>query len=164
MEQYPFKTGNWLDRYAIISNLIGAHESVLDLGGGQGNLKKYIKAPKKYIIVDKYPLPEVDIVADFNFPETYPDFQGERFGIVVCSGLLEYLQKSSIEMLFKKLHEYSDHVIFSHYERDIPLHLWENNLTHQQISEIRLASGWDVIKTIPCKNPKQLIYYCQSNL
>lgn len=78
----------WDDRAALISYFIRHSDTVLDLGAGGQNLKKFIPQSCGYIPVDCVDVREGTFVVDFNKEFRLPDAD---FSVVVCAGFLGYL-------------------------------------------------------------------------
>ena len=141
MEPYPFETKEWPLRYKAIAKNIPIHATILDLGGGKGLLKSYLRSPKEYIVVDKYPLNSSLIVLDFD-KDALPDFN-KVFDIVVCSGIIEYLQKP--EDFLSNIKKYGDRLLVSYYHKGKKLEIWENCYDKATFEKMLSNAGWKII-------------------
>lgn len=116
MTTYPFEKISWEARSKKIAAMIPPSSVVVDVGGGDEHLLKYLKTPVSYFPIDKFRRTDRTIVADFNEGE-YPQTPWiERWDpvcrFVVCAGILEYIHKP--EEFLHAMHKYGDRMILSY--------------------------------------------------
>jgi hypothetical protein len=108
MKEYPWKT-KFTDRAIYVSNFIPKNSSVLDIGGGLGELNNYLdNAEYNSIDIEKWN--EFTIKADLNKKE-FPKIKEKR-DFVICLGIIEYIEDPSFFLY--KMREYSDIMIISY--------------------------------------------------
>lgn len=106
--KYPWGNKEWKTRTLKIARLIPAGSSLVDIGGGKGNLYKYLKAVR-YFTIDNAPWTDETIVADFNKGE-YPNLPTSQF--VVAQGIIEYMEKP--KEFLQAMKKYGDILIITY--------------------------------------------------
>lgn len=105
--EYPWgENREWKKRTMAIAQIIPDGTSVLDLGGGFGNLTKYFSGV--YLSVDKRPWTDLTVVADFN-KEEFPDIG--TFNYLVAQGIMEYIEKP--KEFLESIKKYGDILIIT---------------------------------------------------
>lgn len=99
----------WDNRNEVIASFIPPSCSVLDLGCGAQTIRGYLKPDCFYQPCDLVKSSPDTIVCDFN-AGVYPDLK-ERFAVVVCSGVFEYIRKPKEFLL--KITSLGDCVLFT---------------------------------------------------
>ena len=144
---------HWDARNCIISDLIPAGSSVLDVGSGAQTLRRHLKPGCKYQPCDVVKSSPDVILCDFN-AGVYPDIQG-NFDYVVCSGVLEYIRNPN-EFL-KQTSSYGDSMILSYcplVPKQGKLHRlsvnWINHFTKAEVERTFEQAGlnWRVLHTM----------------
>ncbi|MDD5068068.1 MAG: methyltransferase domain-containing protein [Candidatus Pacebacteria bacterium] len=154
-ENYYWNEKEWKERTRAIARLIPACATVIDLGGGQGNLCKYLKNPIQYILIDQLELTDRTIMADFNNGE-FPN--AGQFQFIVCQGIVEYIIEPA--RFLKRIRKYGKIMIMTYREekRDQPF-----RINHFSIPEIKsiIQNDWEIVfsKNVAGSH-KEKLFYC----
>lgn len=157
MSNYFWGNSTWEERYKMILSYITTKDSVLDLGGGKGNLKGYL-GDRKYQIIDKECFSKDCIKFDFNNIH-YPLLE-HKFHYLVCSGLIEYLKYPYF--FFQQLHSYGDNLIVSYRNTQPPMPEWINNFSFEEFEKILEQSGWNILEYKKMPDDAERVYLCSS--
>lgn len=126
----------WPDRTKAISEIVPPEASVIELGGGMCNLKKFIPQ-NKYVSIDVEEWTDVTIKADFNkgeFPET------EKFDVVVCQGILEYIERPYD--FLNMIHKYGRRLIISYHLGGNDVESRKNWMSFVELENLLNECGW----------------------
>lgn len=158
--KYPWGAGReWKSRTQMIVEIMPTGVTVLDLGGGFCNLKKYLKYWQTYISIDVEKWTDLTIKADFNKGE-FPDDMGQ-WQIIVCQGLLEYIENP--EQFLTTIKKYGDTLIITYLMAvKCDVEQRKNRLTFKQVKDILAKVGWKIVfeKDV---SEKQKLFYCKNN-
>lgn len=139
---------SWTSRNKLISSLIPANQSVLDLGCGAKDLLNYY-TPTKYLGVDC--VDTADIKCDLDKELDLPT----GWDYVVNSGILEYLD--DIPSYLKKVSKFGSTYIFTWHPTKAK---WSPNkpaITHDEFKEL-VSTMYNIIETTTWT--KQIIVKC----
>ena len=142
-------------RTEIIASAIPEKCSVLDLGGGLGNLCNCLEGKCcHYISIDKECWTDRTIKADFNKGE-FPDLSGQR--VIVCQGVLEYLNDP--EGFLDKIKKYGGIMLLTYWLGESNDGMKVNSMGMQELKEMLSRTGWKVVfsRTI---SSNQKLFYC----
>lgn len=152
--KYPWPNVNWRRRCALVARAIPEGVSVLDIGGGFGNLFRFLKNCR-YLSLDTDAWTDHTIKADFNkgqFPDMHPKFQ-----IIVCQGILEYIDEP--EKFLEKIKKYGDTMLLTYRTgRTDPKQ--KNGFSFEELKNIIKEAGWDIIFQRPVAR-MQRFFYCR---
>lgn len=150
---YPWGSMEWRQRSQTIASRIPAGMKIIDLGGGYGNILKFIPDPASYISIDLKPWTDKTVVADFNKGE-FPDLPEADF--IIAQGVIEYMN-DPISFL-QSIRKYGDHLSISHrIGRSTPT-IPRNEYQHKDIEDFLKKSGWKVEASRTMGGTK--IYFC----
>lgn len=127
----------------------------LDMGGGDGRIRKYTK-PTKYVLVDKNIQEKDTIYADFN-KDIYPQVDKGNY-IITAVGLLEYLH--DVPGFMSKMHNYGDRFIFTYWQAKEKMKIWANHYTYADMIRFVQSSGWKIDHIEPVLQTSELIFVC----
>lgn len=137
---------SWSNRIKEMSVHITPNESVLDLGCGLMELKKYLNG-NVYYPVDYIARNSEVLIYDFNrkqFPKINAD-------VSFVSGVLEYV--FDYEWFIKQIITHSNKCIISYSITDIyndnelrNLNMWNNHLSRSELINLFLQNGWKLKK------------------
>lgn len=119
-------------------------KSIMDLGCGEQNLKKYINKHIQYYPIDAFKLKETTILKDFNNGE----FLNEKVDIAFCSGIFEYIK--NLDNFVQNISKNATYILGSYifYEdRPIPDYVICHYKQHE-FWEIFKKHGFKVLKII----------------
>ena len=143
IKEYPWQK-RWDKRTELIAKIIPEGISVLDLGGGFGNLYQYLIDCPRYISLDIKEWTDATIKADFNkgeFPDMYPEFQ-----IIVCQGIIEYIERPA-EFL-ESIKKYGSKLLITR----------DNKVGMAEFKELLQNTGWEVIFSRSIIGSQKLFY------
>lgn len=150
---YAFFGREWGKRTKRIADLIPPHASVVDLGGGEENLREYLREPGQYVSIDRYPCRPSTLVADFNAGE-YPLVAADY---IVAQGLVEYLDRP--QEFFTRIRQYGPMLIFTWLDPGVRTAESRNHFKLPYILRCLRRAGWRVM--LSGAIPKhQFIFYC----
>jgi hypothetical protein len=140
---------HWDWRNKIISGLIPANSSVVDLGCGAQTIRRHLPGGCKYQPCDLIKSTPDVVLCDFN-AGIYPEL-ASRYDYVICSGVLEYIRKP--KEFLKRIASLGDTLILSY----CPLQSgqgklnrlsvnWINHMTTEQLDE--LFRGCDLLPSV----------------
>ena len=133
---------SWTKRNELIGSLIPDNVSVLDIGCGNGDLKRFIPPNVKYCGLDCVGIPcDHKIILDFNMTNVYDLSLPIKYDYIICSGVLEYIQNPNTFIRFISqngkniilsyaLHENRPIIEYSH------LNGWVNDLPRRLLMDI----------------------------
>jgi hypothetical protein len=142
------------ERMRKASILICPSDNVLDLGGGKGDIQKYLKN-KDYTILDCEKNRKDVIYADFN-KDIYPDLPYQPNYVMVALRTIEYLE--DIPKFFQRIKKYGNMLIFSYYQKPEKVKLWRNKYTFVDIIEFINQSGWKLRYLRPLSNTTEILF------
>ena len=153
---YPWKV-KWTKRNNIIGKLIKQGESVLDIGGGLGELKKFIK-PSNYVSFDVKKWNDDTIVTDLN--ETFPKLN-IKFDVMVCQGILEYIKNPLF--FLSGIREYSNRLILTYRSGDGKGYPMDrlNNYNIRDVLFVLECTEWTVVEIKDSIVKSEVIYICE---
>jgi hypothetical protein len=141
---YPFDNVLWDSRTKKIAKIIPENSSVIDLGAGKQNLKKFLITPSRYVPIDKFELSPDTIVADFNLDQ-YPDVEPADF--MVAQGIIEYLDEP--EKFLQRIRKYGDRLVITYREQfGSPGMERKNSFTFTELIDMLEGAGWKVARSI----------------
>lgn len=158
--EYPWAEKKWTDRVKAVADIIRKDQtsfvSVVDLGGGLGELYKYLYDGTIYTSIDLKPWTDQTIVSDFNKDE-YPDlgsFIEPKY--VVAQGIIEYIKNK--RLFFKSIRKYGDTLILTYriwstrqrekLKTEHPKIKVKEQISFDELKLILKKNGWKVEKTI----------------
>lgn len=162
--EYPFNQMRWEYRQKELAKRIPEGATVLDVGGGKQVLREFLRSPKEYVSIDCQDVAEGTIVADLNkegFPSGHEKLKGKVFDVVVCQGVLEYID--DIEHLLTMLSLFGRSLVVTYYEREEKLPLWRNNHKFEYVEDKIRKAGWNFDEVVALKENSQRIYFCYRN-
>jgi len=144
-KEYPWRK-TWDKRNEVVAKAIPEGVSVLDLGGGFGNLYLHLKNCAHYISIDIKEWTDLTIKADFNKGE-FPDFCPKReFQIIVCQGLIEYIEKS--EEFLEAIKKYGSKLLITR----------DNKMGMDDFKELLKKTGWEIVFSRQAPGSQKLFY------
>jgi hypothetical protein len=159
-KEYPWgESAAWDSRTKIIADkvkMIGAR-SIMDLGGGFGNIMQYLPDSIEYKSIDTRPWTDKTIVADFNKGE-YPFV--EKSDVIVAQGIIEYLERAD-HFLFN-IKKYADKMILSYIQTggaNWPVER-KTRISFRGLETVLSEEGWNVVST-SLLTENQKIYFCK---
>lgn len=175
-KEYPWKV-QWTLRNKRVGELVMTvkPKSVLDIGGGLGELKKYISKKIDYVSIDIEKWTDDTIVADIN--KELPDIE-MRIDAIVVQGTIEYVTnpKKFLEEIKKygyklfityRLDNKDESEETKKVKEDMRARMDENGFDIQrndysivEIENIIKESGWRIVEKIKGKGNER-IYYCK---
>jgi len=149
---YPWKE-KWTSRNKLVAKYVRG-KSILDIGGGLGGLKRFLKRGTDYISIDLKQWTPETIIYDLNtgFPLLY-----RQINTTVCQGIIEYI-KHPFEFL-KGIQMYSRRLVLT-YRTGKENIMERNNFSQESIERLIKASGWKIIKNLPSVSKFERIYIC----
>lgn len=140
-DSYPWrKAVSWTKRTRTIAELIPGGHSVLDIGGGMGNLAKVLSGATHYLSIDNKPWTSHTIVADLNF--SFPDVVLPGPVCIVAQGIIEYIRNPIV--FLENLQKYGDTLILS-YRRPADAPMTRHcNVSFAMMHDFIKASGWKI--------------------
>ena len=145
----------WVHRVRRIAKYLPKNRNYVDLGGGNGNLKKFIEY-KKYSCIDNVELESV-LYGDFN-KEIYPDVTTED-NVLTAFGLLEYLD--DIPGFLREIQKYGKELYFTYYQSNTPHEDWKNNFRYTEIIRFISGSVWRLTDIEPLMFDPQMLFRCE---
>jgi len=143
----------WVNRARKVARYLPSEgKHVLDLGGGNGSLKRFIKY-KSYTIMDNNRL-EGTIYANFN-SDKYPDAPNKD-NLITAIGLLEYLD--DVPAFLKKIQKYGKELYFTYYQSKIKGDAWVNHFRYPEILNMLKESGWQLKGLQPLVADEQALF------
>lgn len=146
----------WDGRTRLIAKIIPEGVSVIDLGGGFGNLFRHLKNCQNYVSLDVKNWTDATIKADFNkgeFPDIKPEFQ-----MIVCQGILEYIEKP--EEFLNKIKKYGSRLLITY--RPIAGHkdtgIYKNSMSAIEAVKKIKGAGWEIIFSREIIGTQKLFY------
>lgn len=139
----------WTLRNKLIAEQLDKGKSILDIGGGAGDLKKYY-TPSRYLNVDGMPMDQVDLKLDLN--EEYQLQIEPGWDYAVNSGILEWVSHVD-KFLYKQRSLASEYIFTWHIEP-----MW-GRMSFDSIESI-IKDNYTIIDTIPWGS--QNIYKCRA--
>lgn len=155
------ETKVWAERATQIAKYIPDKATVVDIGGGFENLRKFINADQYYCI-DCYQATKQTILADLN--KEYPQLP-ERVQFVICQGVLEYM-KSPMDFLLN-MSQYGRHMVLTYRiakQKNENQKIKRNFMSFDQVEELLRVTGWEILawQWVEEKSGTQTekLYYC----
>jgi len=136
-KMYPWKE-RWDFRAKIAVSKIPKGSSIIDLGGGLGEVYKAMGGECRYVSIDLRSWNDLTVVGDFNKGE-FPEIYGKA-DFVVCLGILEYIEDPMY--FLNEIKKYSDKLILSYREKSCGGMDRKNNLSYIELGEFLKFSGW----------------------
>ncbi len=134
---------DWSDRSEIMSNMISSTcKSIMDLGCGEGHIRKYIDSSIQYYGVDYVERDNDTIICDLAIGE-FPDIKVDT---IFIAGVLEYL--NNWEYVLSECCGHCKQVVLSYsttekYQDRNPIFV--NNLSEEQIIQAMNNNGFELI-------------------
>ena len=165
--EYPWGEMEWTERTKAVADIIRKDQtsfvSVVDLGGGLGNLYKYLYDGTIYTSIDLKQWTDQTIVADFNKAE-FPDIDIRiEPKYVVAQGVIEYIKRKGL--FLKGIRKYGDTLILTYRtwspaqwdEQKKELHKLgvKTRISYDDLKLLLKKSGWKIEKTIRHMRSKQ---------
>lgn len=138
----------WTLRNKLIAEQLLPNKSVIDIGGGAADFKKYY-TPSKYLNVDGMPMEKVDLILDLN--QDYDTQLETGWDYAVNSGILEWVTRVD-EFLYKQRNLADQYIFTWHIEP-----MW-GRMSFERIESI-IKDNYTIIDTVPWGS--QNIYRCQ---
>jgi len=145
-KEYPWRE-RWNYRAGVAVNKIYDDSSIIDLGGGFGEVYQAMGGKCEYVSIDLKPWTDLTVVADFNKGE-FPDVKKADF--VVCLGVIEYIEKPFY--FLKKIHKYGNRMVISYREKSCGGMDRKNNLSYMEFREILESAGWHILSEDRVRN------------
>jgi hypothetical protein len=152
--KYPWDI-RWTKRAKEIASFIPSFASVIDIGGGLGELYNEIVLPVRYTSLDIEEWNDQTIIVDLN-GENWPELKESQF--VVCAGILEYIEIPKTFLL--KLREYSDRLILTYRLNSNGGIERRNELDFDTVKRLLKESGWDIVVEKKLSRIES-IYFCK---
>ena len=150
ISELHLKKPPWTLRNKLIAEHLEPNKSVIDIGGGAGDILKYYK-PNKYCNIDGMPVDNVDIILDLD--SDYHLELEEGWDYSINSGILEWVKR--VDYFLDKQKNLANNYIFTwHYD-----HLW-GRMSFDRIESI-INENYIINDTIPWGG-KQKIYKCKA--
>jgi hypothetical protein len=137
--KYPWDI-KWTARTIEVAKFIPDYASVVDLGGGLGEIYEYLKVPR-YLSIDIERWNDHTIKANFNKGE-FPDL-GIKRQFVLCLGTLEYIIKP--EEFLCKANQYANKMILTYRISSNGGMERKNNFDFETLRKLIENSGWEII-------------------
>jgi hypothetical protein len=157
--EYPWKKkirNKWNSRSKIITDLLFSNIKVLDIGGGLGNIKKFLNGCN-YTSVDLQKWTNNTVVADMD-KET-PDLG--KFDIIICQGILEYI--NNIENFIIKIHKYGEKLILTYRLKNDKCPVERNNINFDILRKLLEDKKWKIISESDGMVKSERVFYCINN-
>jgi len=154
---YPWtkKTRNgWNIRSKIIAEIFFKNIRVLDIGGGLGNIRKFLNGCK-YTSIDLQKWNKNTIVADMN--KESPDIG--KYDVIICQGVLEYID--DINDFLDKINKYGDTLILTYRVRNKKCPVNRNDIDLGMIRKSLRSNNWNIEKEVQGMVRSETIYYCK---
>jgi hypothetical protein len=156
MKEYPWKT-TFTDRAIYVSNFIPKNSSVLDIGGGLGELNNYLNNAE-YNSIDIEKWNDFTIKADLNNKKEFPKIKEKR-DFVICLGIIEYIKDASFFLY--KMKEYSNTMIISYRRNTNGGMERKNNFDILEFKWLLEDVGWKVLFNKKIKTG-DYIFFCSN--
>lgn len=137
------ETASWGARNEVVAGFIKAGDAVMDIGAGNMNLSKLLPSACTYMPVDCVKTRVDTYVFDFNTGEKPVPF---NFDVVVCSGVMEYIQDT--KRFMDIIHNWGNTIILSYATTDLSPNLkqralngWINHLSEAQLEGLFKDAG-----------------------
>lgn len=152
---YQFEGKQWNARTRRIAQAIKRGSSVLDLGAGEQNLKRFLKRCE-YFPVDLYPCTPETIVMDLNNIDVT---KLPHVDYLIAQGLLEYLDDP--EDFLKQIGHLGDNLVTTYrFEFGSPGMERKNNFPRDQVHSMLKRAGWARVLQKDY-TPQHAIFYCR---
>lgn len=154
MTEYPWSI-EWARRQELAAKVIRNNSSVLDLGGGQNNIRRKINY-RSYTSIDLEKWTDFTVVADLN--KEFPDLGS--FDYILSLGLVEYL--TDPRDFLSKIQKYGDTLVISYRLNSNGPMERSNHLTFSEFEEI-LGERWRIIQVVVI-NKIEKLYVCENRM
>lgn len=155
--EYPWtkKTRNqWNKRSKIVSNILFKNIKVLDVGGGLGNIKKFLNGCS-YMSIDLQKWTKDTVVVDMN--KESPELG--KFDVIICQGVLEYIDDAND--FFDKMHKYGDTMILTYRVKNENCGIERNDISHGDVRKSLQENNWHIESENDGMVKSEKIYYCK---
>lgn len=137
-KKYPWET-KWTTRAKTAINFMSSNPSIIDLGGGQGEIYGLLAGDCNYTSIDLERWNEHTIVADLN--KEFPVIEPAQF--VLCLGTIEYIVDA--EHFLKNIKSYSNRLIISYRKHSNGGMDRNNFFDFAQFKQKLYEAGWEII-------------------
>lgn len=142
----------WTKRAKAALELVPENASVVDLGGGLGEVHD-LRPDLKYVSIDREQWTKETVVADIE--KEFPDI-GEERDFVLSLGVIEYM--GDPERFLEEIGKYAKDLIISY--RFGPINMGrKNQMTLEEFKALLEKSRWHIILEKPVSEI-QCIWYC----
>lgn len=137
-KEYPWKV-KWTARSQKAIDFMPENPSIIDLGGGRGEICDLLLGKCDYTSIDLELWNEHTIKADLN--KEFPELQPAQFAL--CLGTIEYID--SPENFLRNIKKYSSRLIISYREKSQGGMPRKNNLSFMEFELLMMNAGWSII-------------------
>jgi hypothetical protein len=149
-----FDDYKWEERSQSVAYLVPHGVDVLNLGGGEGRIRKYLQV-NSYTCLDLYEHDGDTIKTDLN--GELPELQNKYF--MTATGVLEYLK--DVPKFLKDIQKYGNNIVFTYYQLHRKIEVWSNNYTYVEIMDILKKVGWKLQHIKPIFPTGEMIFVCK---
>lgn len=150
--KYPWEQ-KWTSRNKLVAKYVKG-KSVLDIGGGLCELKKYI-GDVFYISLDIKEWTKDTIVVDLN--DHLPDLN-IKYDTVVCQGVSEYIL--DLPKFFSGIKAYGNYLILT-YRKESSAVMPRNKYLQKDIIKMLENAGWKIEQILPSVSKKERLFLCK---
>ncbi|MFA5050969.1 MAG: class I SAM-dependent methyltransferase [Patescibacteria group bacterium] len=157
IKKYPWKI-TWDRRAKMIGELILElklyyyNYSLLDIGGGIGNLYNFILT-KDYTSIDLEAWTDKTVVCDLN--KEYPTLK--KFDVVVAQGIIEYIKEP--KQFLENIKRYGDKLVITYrLNLDTRVVMDRNSLSFEEFEGLLKQTNWEIIKKVVIYKLENIYY------